>query len=147
MYSQRRSHKTLVKARFLGFKLAFRGLSPIFASKKLPRRLEDASKTPKTAPRRPQDGPKTPQDGPGTPPCGAQKPTKTQLKSQPPPDLDFGAYWGRFWEGFGTDFGGGEVDFSECFGHRFGSFLPIQKDPKHKQKQRKIIDAYRILRG
>ena len=105
-----------------GSKIAFkprRGPKTAQDSSKTPqdgsKKPKDAPKTPqdgpKATPRRPQDAPRTPQDGPKTPPGGAQKVTKTQSKSQPPPDLNFFRFWGRFWRVLGWIFGGIQLDF------------------------------------
>ena len=75
------------------------------------RRPQDAPRRPqsdpKTAPRRPQDAPRRPQDAPRR----RTKVTKTQSKSQPPPDLNFFRFWGRFWRVLGWIFGGTQIDF------------------------------------
>ena len=72
---------------------------------------QDAPKTPqsgpKTAPRRPQDAPRRPQDAPRR----RTKSDKKQSKSQPPPDLDFFRFGGRFWRVLEWILGGIELDF------------------------------------
>ena len=88
-------------------------------------------KTPKTAPRRLQDAPKTrprrSQGAPRRPPRSGEFQTQKQIFSGPPPNLDFGASWARFWEVLASILGGVEVDFFEDFrnvwGIGFGSVL------------------------
>ena len=83
---------------------------------------------PTVSPRPPQDLPKAPQDAPMTPPRRRQhgpgrtqdaprhpqdapNPDWLQEPPRPPPDLDFGTSWGRFWKVLGSILGGFEVDF------------------------------------
>ena len=106
------SESNLIKNRFQN-----RGEAP-----RRPEDAQDGSKTPqdgsKTPPRRPQSGPKTaprrPQDAPRRPQDAPRRRTKSdkkQSKSQPPPDLDFFRFWGRFWRVLGWILGGIELDY------------------------------------
>ena len=51
-------------------------------------------------PRRAQDAPRTPQDTPRSGEVGDRFGMETRFPTESPPDLDFGASWARFWEGF-----------------------------------------------
>ena len=99
-----------------------------------PKTAQDASKTfprrpkaPKTVPGRPQDGPKTPPGLPKMSPRSGKLRAETRSFSGPPPNLDFGGSWARFWEVLASILGGVEVDFFEDFrnvwGIGFGSVL------------------------
>ena len=79
------------------------------ASKTLPRR----PKAPKTAPGRPQDGPKTPPGRSKTPPRSGKIRAQKRIFSGPPPNLDFGASWARFWEVLASILGGVLGGFKE----------------------------------
>ena len=78
--------------------------------KKLPRR----PKTPKTAPRRAQDAPRTPPGCPKTPPRSGEFRVPKRIFSGPPPNLDFGASWARFWEVWASIWVGFGIDFGRC---------------------------------
>ena len=102
------------------------------AMKCAPRRPQDVS-------RRPQDGPKTAfrspkipsttprwrQDAPKTPPGPSRTPQDAPQEriisssiSGPPPNLDFGASWGRFWEVLASILGGVSGGFKELKSHK-----------------------------
>ena len=72
------------------------------APKTLPRR----PKIPKTAPGRPQDGPKTSPGRSKTPPRSEKNLAQKRIFSGPPPNLNFGASWARFWEVLPSILGG-----------------------------------------
>ena len=99
------------------------------ASKCVPRRSQDVSRRPqdalktpqgsqdgpKTRPRRPQDPPK---DAPRRPPRSGKIGVQERILSGPPPNLDFGASWARFWEVLASILGGVLDGFRELKAHK-----------------------------
>ena len=84
------------------------------ASKTPPRR----PKAPKTAPGRPQDAPMTPPGRSKTPPRSGKIRDQKRIVSGPPPNLDFGASWVRFWEVLASILGGVLDGFKELKTHK-----------------------------
>ena len=89
------------------------------------RRPQDAPKTPqdsqdgpKTRPRRAQDDPRTPPRRPETPPRSGEFRAQKRIFSGPPPNLDFGASWARFWEVLASILGGVLDGFRELKAHK-----------------------------
>ena len=111
------------------------------AMKCAPRRPQDnpktrlrRPKTPKTAPRRAQDAPRTPPGRPKTPPRSGTFGAQKRIFSGPPPNLDFGASWARFWEVLASILGCVEVDFLNILGIGFGIFFGHPKGSRtHKE--------------
>ena len=118
--------------------LCWGGFGAQDASKTAPRRAQEAPRRPKRAktrprrsqdaprlPRRSQDAPKTtpgrPQDAPRRPPRSGKFGAQKRIFSGPPPNLDFGASWARFWEVLASILGGVLDGFKE---------LKIHKIPK-----------------
>ena len=82
---------------------------------RLPRRPQDGSKT---RPRRAQDGPRTPPGRPKTLPRSGEFRVQKWIFSGPPPNLDFGASWARFWEVLASILGGVLDGFKELKTHK-----------------------------
>ena len=90
-------------------------------SQDVPRRPQDApirpmavQEVPKTPPRHPQDAARRLQEWKFRVRFGIEK----RFPAEPPPDLDFGASWARFWELLGSIF----EAFSEIFAEHWGAF-------------------------
>ena len=71
-----------------------------------PKAPQGSQDGPKTAPRHPQDAPRTPPGRPKTPPRSGKFGARKRIFSGPPPNLDFGASWARFWEVLASILGG-----------------------------------------
>ena len=80
---------------------------------------QDTPGRPKTRPgrlpRRPKTCPRRPKTRPGSPKTRPRRPDRLQEPPRPPPDLDFGPFWQRFWTIFGR--------FLKDFGEVFSSIL------------------------
>ena len=95
------------------------------ALKCVPRRSQDVSRWPQDVPKTPQgtqDGPKMrprrPQDAPRRPPRSGKFGAQKRIFSGPPPNLDFGASWSRFWEVLASILGSVLGGFKELKSHK-----------------------------